>query len=405
MAYSIYTRLPVASCATSAVQMSERRSDRERKSGDASATRENLPDGANHAAGQSPVALAAQRKRLTERRNGGNPLPPQLQQRFESSLGADLSGVRVHTGEESSASADAVDAKAYTVGTDIHFNRGQYDPESAAGQQLLAHEVAHTAQQASSGASAPQYKLEVSAPGDAAELEADRAADAMVRGTPARLSKTAPAIHRVPNTPGNAQDASSGANPPRVGNTPQTDQLEERYKALDDNLRAVAMLGGMDQQVDVLAKNGMLDPSEAATMRADIIRGNAERKKLNDLQDSLDVYLRQHPDMKSGKLPTGGTRYEDAPSVPNRPEANQSQMAFYFKDVFSFLRYYERMTLLDPSAPEAAMYRTYYLGMQQNIESIITLAKKFDYVRKLDERLKYLRELYPAVKSMFTPLP
>jgi hypothetical protein len=110
--------------------------------------------------------------------SSGAPLPSAIRRKFEGSLGADLSSVRVHTGSESAAAAGAVSARAYTVGQQIHFNAGQYDPESSSGQHLLAHEVAHTVQQTG----ALQKKPEVSQPGDAHEHEADRAADAMVAG-------------------------------------------------------------------------------------------------------------------------------------------------------------------------------------------------------------------------------
>ncbi|MEO7730416.1 MAG: DUF4157 domain-containing protein, partial [Kofleriaceae bacterium] len=76
---------------------------------------------------------------------------------------------------------------AYTVGQDIHFAEGRYAPDDPAGIHLLAHEVAHTLHQAA-GAPTRQHKLEVSSPGDAAEVEADRAADAMVRGATAVIA-------------------------------------------------------------------------------------------------------------------------------------------------------------------------------------------------------------------------
>ncbi|HEY6175632.1 MAG TPA: DUF4157 domain-containing protein, partial [Kofleriaceae bacterium] len=59
----------------------------------------------------------------------------------------------------------------------------QYAPDTDAGKHLLAHEVAHTVQQSGGARGGPQYKLDVSSPGDAHEVEADRAADAMVMGT------------------------------------------------------------------------------------------------------------------------------------------------------------------------------------------------------------------------------
>jgi hypothetical protein len=93
--------------------------------------------------------------------------------------------------------ATAVGARAYTIGQDIHFNAGQYDPGSQTGQHLLAHEVAHTVQQAGSAPSR-QYKLEVSQPGDGLEVAADTAADAMVAGRPAfdLLGAATPGVSR-----------------------------------------------------------------------------------------------------------------------------------------------------------------------------------------------------------------
>jgi hypothetical protein len=126
---------------------------------------------------------------LVDRAAGSNgaPLPSGIMRKFESSLGADLSGVRVHTGGDSEQAASAVGAKAYTVGNDIHFGAGYYEPSSPAGEHLLAHEVAHTVQQRGAPGQ-PQFKLEVSTPHDAHELEADRAADAMVVGTDATVT-------------------------------------------------------------------------------------------------------------------------------------------------------------------------------------------------------------------------
>lgn len=146
--------------------------------------------------------VAADAETAVARASGGSgaPLPTRVQRQFEQSLGTDLSGVRVHTGAESAQAASAVGAKAYTVGNDIHFADDRYQPDDPFGLHLLAHEVAHTAQQ-SGGAKRRQHKLEVSAPQDAAEHEADRAADAMVRGEAASVSGAAAgAVARSPRT-------------------------------------------------------------------------------------------------------------------------------------------------------------------------------------------------------------
>ncbi|HMG22103.1 MAG TPA: DUF4157 domain-containing protein [Kofleriaceae bacterium] len=78
---------------------------------------------------------------------GGQPLPEALRARMERVFGAALSAVRVHEGPQ----AEAVGARAYTQGTDIHFAPGQYDPASKSGQELIGHELAHVVQQARGG--------------------------------------------------------------------------------------------------------------------------------------------------------------------------------------------------------------------------------------------------------------
>jgi hypothetical protein len=133
------------------------------------------------------VAAGADAAIASASSSSGMSLPVPIQRKFEASLGTDLSSVRVHTGGESQAAASAVGAKAYTMGQDVHFGAGHYDPTSSAGEHLLAHEVAHTVQQ-QGGTPTRQNKLEVSAPQDAAEHEADRAADAMVSGASASVT-------------------------------------------------------------------------------------------------------------------------------------------------------------------------------------------------------------------------
>lgn len=111
---------------------------------------------------------------------GGAPLPGDLRSRFEGALGTDLADVRVHTGDDAARSAASLGARAYATGSQIVMGAGAYQPGTAAGEHLLAHEVAHTVQQR--GGASLQRRGEVSTPGDAHEVEADRAADAMVAG-------------------------------------------------------------------------------------------------------------------------------------------------------------------------------------------------------------------------------
>jgi hypothetical protein len=107
-------------------------------------------------------------------RSPGQPLDVSTRTYFEPRYGHDFSRVRVHADHRAGESARAMNAAAYTVGSQIAFAEGRYRPYTAAGRRLLAHELAHVAQQ--SGASAPSPDLEVGRPSDAAERAADAAA-------------------------------------------------------------------------------------------------------------------------------------------------------------------------------------------------------------------------------------
>ena len=78
---------------------------------------------------------------------GGQPLTQPLRGFMETRFGHDFSRVRVHTDARAHASADAVNAMAYTVGQNIAFRAGAYAPGNASSQRLLAHELTHVVQQ------------------------------------------------------------------------------------------------------------------------------------------------------------------------------------------------------------------------------------------------------------------
>ncbi len=96
-------------------------------------------------------------------RSSGKPLDAATRALMEPHFGRNLSNVRIHTGPRAEESARAVDALAYTVGQDAVFAAGCYDPHSAEGRRLLAHELSHTIQQAG-GESARHAILSSSAP-------------------------------------------------------------------------------------------------------------------------------------------------------------------------------------------------------------------------------------------------
>lgn len=77
----------------------------------------------------------------------GQRLDVATRQFMEPRFGHDFGQVRVHTGPRAAASAEAVVARAYTVGHDLVFADAAYRPGTHEGRRLLAHELAHTLQQ------------------------------------------------------------------------------------------------------------------------------------------------------------------------------------------------------------------------------------------------------------------
>jgi len=73
---------------------------------------------------------------------------------FEDRFGQDLGSARIHVGDRASTAARSIHARAFTLGRDIVFDRGEYSPGTGEGRRLLAHELTHVAQQ--TGGSAPQ---------------------------------------------------------------------------------------------------------------------------------------------------------------------------------------------------------------------------------------------------------
>ncbi len=90
--------------------------------------------------------------KLNSSKGGGSPLPSATRRSMESAIGADFSGVRVHTGSHAAGLSNQIGAQAFTHGNDVYFNRGKYAPGTASGDHLLAHELTHTVQQGGSRA-------------------------------------------------------------------------------------------------------------------------------------------------------------------------------------------------------------------------------------------------------------
>lgn len=132
--------------------------------------------------------------------SGGRPIEPDVREDMEARLGHDFSDVRIHDDAAAADSARAVNAHAYTVGSNVVFQRNVYDPSSTAGKTTLAHELTHVIQQRNGpveGTSAPGG-IKVSDPSDRFEREASANADRVMAGpAPVQtLSASAPAVQR-----------------------------------------------------------------------------------------------------------------------------------------------------------------------------------------------------------------
>ncbi len=80
-------------------------------------------------------------------RSPGQPLDPEVRAFMEPRFGHDFTNVRVHANASAAESARAVNARAYSVENNVVFGAGGFQPHTAGGRELLAHELTHVVQQ------------------------------------------------------------------------------------------------------------------------------------------------------------------------------------------------------------------------------------------------------------------
>jgi uncharacterized protein YcfJ len=114
----------------------------------------------------------------------GQSLDEPIQREMEERMGESFDDVQIHAGPKAAETAEKLNARAFTVGNHIAFNHGEYDPESAEGQHVLAHELAHVRQQTGGALSMlPQedVALEID-PDPELEREAEETAERVMAG-------------------------------------------------------------------------------------------------------------------------------------------------------------------------------------------------------------------------------
>jgi hypothetical protein len=123
-------------------------------------------------------------------RTPGRALESATREYFEPRFGHDFSKVRVHADSEAASLASGFGASAFTVGDDIVFGGGRFDPQTVVGQRLIAHELVHTLQQTHHALGDSQART--AQPGEASELEATRGAHQALAGIQPQISVPAP---------------------------------------------------------------------------------------------------------------------------------------------------------------------------------------------------------------------
>lgn len=241
-------------------------------------------------------------------RTGGTPLATSLRQEMEARLGADFSDVRVHTGAAAHESARSVNALAYTSGSHVVFRSGAYNPASAAGKHVLAHELTHVQQQRRGPVPGTNHDgVSVSDPSDAYE----RAAEANA--------------HRVMRAPVQGEQNGTEPETPRTGGPPVIQrnvgvELEDtQWTATAEGNRPIEkftpLVHGQHFQLQAeFAGDGRFG-LEMVTVKGGVRNEewNAMCAGMQDLADRLDALGKKRVKFSASLLPGGEVGYQLTP--------------------------------------------------------------------------------------------
>ncbi|HKV35415.1 MAG TPA: DUF4157 domain-containing protein [Pyrinomonadaceae bacterium] len=160
--------------------------------------------------GSAPVSNDPQeiQQQLSE---GGQPLDSTVNSRMSAAFAHDFSNVRVHSNAQAAELSAGLNARAFTIGSDIAFAGGEYQPGTLVGDALIAHELAHVVQQ-QTGAAAVSSKNEQTST-SALEDEADVAAVNAVASIWGGTRLTGVAGHAMPRLKSGLKLQSCGPEP------------------------------------------------------------------------------------------------------------------------------------------------------------------------------------------------
>jgi hypothetical protein len=133
------------------------------------------PDGIMPKALPGGLTPNADPKAIKSQLGAGRSLDGGARSRMERAFGYDFSNVRLHTGARAAAASSSLNARAFTIGSDIAFGAGEYKPGTLVGDAILAHELAHVVQQSGASPTTAHKKRGASEYGSLEE-DADRSA-------------------------------------------------------------------------------------------------------------------------------------------------------------------------------------------------------------------------------------
>ena len=182
-------------------------------------------------------------------RSPGRPLDPATRVYMEPRFGHDFSRVRIHSDAAAEQSARELNARAYTVGHNIVFDKGRFAPGTVEGRQLLAHELTHTMQQEGSGRF------------DAGGFEFDGADDPLEQ-------QAKSAAERVDGT--GVIPSSTRASGVRIQRSPQTPPATP--SGIESRLDIVVRTGGaVEPRLNEIVRTGGPVPAETRVIGAAIV--------------------------------------------------------------------------------------------------------------------------------------
>jgi hypothetical protein len=198
--------------------------------------------------------------------NSGQPLDPTTRMYMESRFGHNFGDVRVHTDSRATDSAEAMNAKAYTVERNVVFSQGRYAPGTNEGKRLLAHELAHVVQQSRQGALAPRQ--EAQGPLETAARQAAQAAVAgsgpvLVAGAAAPGVACEPEDDKKPKgKPAKSKrrkatkEGVSGKKNPEAAKDVVPKQDKKKYSRASDTMPGLQDPGRMSDYYGIIAQRG-----------------------------------------------------------------------------------------------------------------------------------------------------